>query len=230
MSRLTIAIDGPSGSGKSTLGKRVAKILGYLYIDTGAMYRAVAWQARQSGVALDDEAGLARLAEAMEIQLQNAPAGVRVLVDGQDVTAEIRLPAVAQGASRVSALPSVRRVLVRRQQALGRSGGVVMDGRDIGTVVFPGAEVKIFLDASETERARRRHLEDLQRGLASDPAATLEEIRQRDARDRNRLDSPLVCAADAVYLDTSGKDIETVFGEIMAIVRRRQAADVHRDR
>lgn len=230
MTRLTIAIDGPSGSGKSTVGKRVAKALGYLYIDTGAMYRAVAWQAGQAGVALDDEAALARLAEAMEIRLQGSNEETRVLVDGTDVSGEIRNPVVAQGASKVSAVPGVRRVLVRRQQEMGRAGGVVMDGRDIGTVVFPAAEVKIFLDASEAERVRRRHLEDLQRGLESDPAATLSEIRQRDERDRTRKDSPLVSASDAVYIDTSGRDIESVFREIMQIVTERQTEDVHRDR
>lgn len=230
MTRLTIAIDGPSGSGKSTLGKRLAKALGYLYIDTGAMYRAVAWKAGQAGVALDDEAALARLAEAMNIQLKGSDEGVRVLVDGTDVSGEIRSPAVAQGASKVSAVPGVRRVLVRRQQEMGRAGGVVMDGRDIGTVVFPAAEIKVFLDASESERARRRYLEDVARGVASDPAATLHEIRQRDERDRTRKDSPLVSAADAVYIDTSGRDIESVFREIMRIVTERQAKDVHRDR
>jgi cytidylate kinase len=229
MKRLIIAIDGPSGSGKSTLGKRLARRLGYQYIDTGAMYRAVAWQALRQGVDLDDAAAVAQVAEVSRIELETRPDGVGVRVDGRDVTEAIRTPAVAQGASKVSAFPAVRRVLVRIQQALGRRGGIVMDGRDIGTVVFPDADVKVYLDASEDERARRRCAEDGARGIAADMAATREAIRERDHRDKTREDSPLRIAVDACYLDTTGLTIDAVLERIESLVKERRGGACSQD-
>ncbi len=180
MNRLTIAIDGPSGSGKSTLGKRLAAALGYVYIDTGAMYRAVGLYAVEQGVALDDPPSLERLTAGLSFEFSGHGREQRLLIDGRDVTDRIRTPEIAQAASKVSAVSVVRRILVRRQQEMGRRGGVVMDGRDIGTVVFPGADVKFYIDASAEERARRRCLEDQERGLATDLADTIREIRERD--------------------------------------------------
>ncbi len=229
MKRLIVAIDGPSGSGKSTLGKRLARRLGYQYIDTGAMYRAVAWRALQAGIDLDDADAVTRLAGDLRIELESRPDGVGVRVDGRDVTEAIRTPAVAQGASRVSAIPAVRRVLVRIQQELGRRGGIVMDGRDIGTVVFSHAEIKVYLDASEEERARRRCAEDAARGVSTDMAATRQAIQERDRRDKTREDSPLRCADDAYYLDSTGLTIDEVLARIEALVEQRRGKSCSRD-
>jgi cytidylate kinase len=205
---LTIAIDGPAGSGKSTVARRIAELLGYSYLDSGAMYRALAWKALEGGVPVDGVPRLAALARATRIDLK-AEAGVqRVRVDGRDVTEAIRSAEVAQAASQVALVPEVRAVLVDQQRRAGQGGGVVMEGRDIGTVVFPDAELKIFLDASAEVRAERRRLESLAKGQKIELAEMLEQVRERDQRDRERKVSPLVRASDAVVVDNTAMDAE----------------------
>ncbi len=194
---LTIAIDGPAGAGKSTVARRVASALHLTYIDTGAMYRAVAWKALQTGVDITDAEALASLAQSLNLQFSVLTPDMRqtVQVDGEDVTDAIRTPHVSSITSTISAFPALRRVIVEQQRRLGQSDarGVVLEGRDIGTVVFPDAQVKIFLTASDEERARRR-VEDLQaKGMTVDYAQTLAEQRERDNRDSHRADSPLDC-------------------------------------
>ena len=228
MKRLTIAIDGPAGAGKSTVARRLASLLGYTYIDTGAMYRAVAWKAIQEGIPLEDTEGLTRLAQTIQIAFAPGDNGEqRVLVDGEDVTQAIRTPEVSALSSPVSAVSGVRRALVTQQQAMGDGGGVVMEGRDIATVVLPNADVKIFLTASERERARRRWLELSQRGQTISIEEVLQQIRERDARDSSRADSPLRQAHDSIYLDSDGvpvegmSPVEGVVNRILAICRER---------
>jgi cytidylate kinase len=220
--KLIIAIDGPVGSGKSTLARRVAALLGYVYIDTGAMYRSVALKAQRRGVPLDSGDALAALAGETRIDLFQAnrqadgapnsePAGAQqVLLDGEDVTALIRTPEVAQAASKVALEPGVRTVLVAEQRRAGERGGVVMEGRDIGSVVFPDAQLKIFLTASPEVRAQRRWREHQQKGDAIDLARTLEEVVERDRRDRERATSPLIQAKDAVVVDSTAMEPEEV--------------------
>ena len=213
---MIVAIDGPSGVGKGTVSRALARALGYRHIDTGAMYRAVAWKARAQGVPLDDEVVVAVLAARVEMSMTD---GV-VVVDDVDVTRAIRTSEMDKAAAAVARMPRVRAVLVDRQRALGRPGGVVMEGRDIGTVVFPDADVKIYLDASPDERARRR---------AADPAhgggAPLSEIATalaaRDQSDQTRAASPLTIAPDAVLVDTTGVPVEAVVERVLAIVRER---------
>jgi len=215
---ITIAIDGPAGAGKSTLARRLAGRLGFLYIDTGAMYRAVALWARRLGVAWDDAARLEQLARESRIEL--GPDG-RVSLNGEDVSEDIRDPEISEGASRVSAIPGVRRALVEKQQQMGRQASVVMEGRDIGTVVFPEAEVKIYLDATPEERARRRMKDLAARGVAADFAQVLEEMKRRDQRDSTRADSPLRQAPDAIYVDSTGMSEDEVEQALLKIVRER---------
>jgi cytidylate kinase len=214
-----IAIDGPAGSGKSTIAAQLAKRLGYINLESGAMYRAVALKALEQKVPLDDAEALRALAENTVIQLEPHGEGNRVLLDGRDVSQRIRQADVTAAASRVSMHPPVRQVLVARQRELGANGGVVMEGRDIGTAVFPNAEVKIFLDANPFVRAERRvlqsgvhSLEEMQRILA--------ELAVRDERDRTRSASPLVAAPDAAILDTTHKTITEVVDEIEEIVKK----------
>ncbi len=209
-----IAIDGPSGAGKSTAGRALAARLGYLYIDTGAMYRTLALKALRARVPLDAEDALAGLCRASRIELKEG--GRTVLLDGRDVTADIRAPEVSGAASRVSVHPTVRREMVARQRELGRDGGVVLDGRDIGTVVFPDAEVKFYLDADPALRARRRHAELTRAGLAVPLEAVEREVRVRDHTDTHRAVSPLAPAPDAIYLDTSRLSPEEVVAEMLA--------------
>ena len=219
-----IAIDGPSGAGKSTLGRRLARELGLLYIDTGAMYRAVALAAAAAGVSDADAEGLAGVARRARIRLEGDPDSLRVVLDGRDVTEEIRGEAVGGDASLVSAVPEVRRELVRRQREMGaRGGGVVLDGRDIGTVVFPSADVKFFLTAVPEARARRRLDEERARSDAHTFEETLARINERDRRDATREDSPLKIAADAVVIDTTELSVEEVFRRMLRAVRDRQA-------
>jgi len=219
---LVIAIDGPSGAGKSTAGRLLAGRLGYVFLDTGAMYRTLAFQALRRGVALDDAAGLATLARAARIDL--APRGEGVSLDGEDVTAAIRTREVSAAASRVSVHREVRREMVSRQREMGRAGGVVLDGRDIGTAVFPDADVKFYVDADPAQRARRRHEELAAAGVDADLRAIEEEIRTRDQVDSTRGDSPLTRAADAVHIDTTGLDPEKVVERMLEVVGDRQRA------
>jgi CMP/dCMP kinase len=224
MGKLIIAIDGPVGSGKSTVARRVAELLGYVYLDSGAMYRGVAWKALRDHVPLDSEEGLAALARATRIDLLSSDGGFRVLVDGIDVTGPIRSAAVAQAASTVAVIAGVRTVLVAEQRRAGGSGGVVMEGRDIGTVVFPDADLKIFLDASVEVRAERRRLERAQKGECLEFSEVLEEVRQRDRRDRGRAVSPLVRAHDAVLVDNTAMSAEETARLIVFLARERETA------
>src|SRR5215210_720711 len=219
-----IAIDGPSGAGKSTLGRRLARELGLLYIDTGAMYRAVALAASAAGVNESDAEGLTGVAHRARVRLEGDPDSLRVYLDGRDVSEEIRGEGVGRVASVVSAVPGVRRELVRRQRELGEAGeGCVLDGRDIGTVVFPSADVKFFITAVPEARARRRLDEERARDAARDFEATLADINERDRRDATRDDSPLRIADDAVVIDTTELSIEEVFQHMLRTVRDRRA-------
>lgn len=224
MGKLIIAIDGPVGSGKSTVARRVAELLGYVYLDSGAMYRGVAWKALREHVPLDSEDRLAALASGTRIDLVSSDGGFRVLVDGTDVTAQIRSAEVAQAASKVAMIAGVRTVLVDEQRRAAGSGGVVMEGRDIGTVVLPDADLKIFLDASVEVRAERRRLEHAQKGEALEFAEVLEEVRQRDQRDRGRAVSPLVRAHDSVYVDNTAMSAEETARLIVFLAEEREAA------
>ena len=219
MTRFRIAIDGPSGAGKSTVARKVAQRLGYLYIDTGAMYRAVGLKVTRERLPWDQADAIVEAARRARIELKASPRGLRVILDGADVSEAIRTEAAGQAASRVSSIPGVRRILVRAQQELGRRGGVVMEGRDIGTKVFPEAELKVFLDASEPTRARRRFNQNRHKRGALDQEGIREEIRRRDRRDRERADSPLVQARDALYLDTSNQTVDEVVETILERVR-----------
>lgn len=229
MPKLTIAIDGPAGSGKSSVARCVAGLLGYLYLDSGAMYRAIALKALQRGVSLTDEAQLVALAADTHIELQ-APtpeqektgAKNRVLLDGVEVTQAIRRTEVAEAASRLATIAGVRNVLVAEQQRAGAGGGIVMEGRDIGTVVFPNAELKIFLDAAPEVRAERRWKEHQEKGENFTLAEVLEEVRERDRRDRERKVSPLTRAADAVLVDNTAMGIDETARVIVMLARERE--------
>jgi CMP/dCMP kinase len=222
--KLIIAIDGPVGSGKSTLARRVAELMGYVYIDTGAMYRSIALKALRRSVALEAADPLTALASDTRIDLRAQDGGQQVFLDGEDVTSAIRTPEVAQAASKVAVIPGVRRVLVAEQRRAGGQGGVVMEGRDIGSVVFPDAELKIFLTASPEIRAERRWREHQQKGDAIDLARTLDEIRERDRRDRERKDSPLVRAKDAVVVDSTAMEPEEVARLVVMLARENKSA------
>ena len=216
-----IAIDGPSGAGKSTLSKLLAKKLGLVNIDTGAMYRCVALAASRRGIDPEDARALAALCRELQIEFKPSAEGERVFLNGEDVSAAIRTPENSLLTSRVAACPAVRAAMVRLQQDLGREGGVVLEGRDIGSVVFPGADVKFFLSASAEERGRRRYEELRAKGVAVDLQQTIAEVRARDAADSGREHAPLVRAEDAIVVDSSGKDIATVLAEMLAAVRTR---------
>lgn len=224
MRKLIIAIDGPVGSGKSTVARRVAELVGYVYLDSGAMYRAIAWKALHDDVPLDAEGALTELARTTRIDLPSSNGTSRVLVDGKDVTSEIRSPAVAQAASKVAVIAGVRSPLVAEQRRAAGSGGVVMEGRDIGSVVFPDADLKIFLDASAEVRAERRRLEHEQKGERMEFSEVLEEVRQRDRRDRERAVSPLIRAHDSVYVDNTAMSAEETARLIVFLARERESS------
>ena len=216
--KITIAIDGPAGSGKSTVAKRVAAALGILYLDTGAMYRAVTLKALRAGLPLDDEAALTKLAASTVLEFKQTTDGAyHLFMDGEDVSAEIRMAPVTKAVSAVSAVPGVREVLVKQQQRIGRQGGVVMDGRDIGTVVLPQADLKIFLTASLGERAHRRWLELCTKGCTVTKDEVEEDLKRRDAFDAGRAVAPLKPAADSVTLDTTALSIEEVVERILEL-------------
>jgi cytidylate kinase len=223
--RLVIAVDGPVGAGKSTAARRLAEALGYVYIDSGAMYRAMGWRAAQAGVDLRDREGVAAMARATEIRVAPGPGGPRILVDGRDVTGELRTRAMDEASSVVSTYPEVRQRLVALQRAMAKAGGVVMDGRDIGTVVFPDADLKFYLDAELPVRAARR-LGDLQRaGGSAELARVREDIARRDARDRGRVASPLTAATDAVRIDSTHLDADEVLHLMLGAVARIMKPD-----
>ena len=217
--KLIIAIDGPVGSGKSTVARRVAEFLGYSYLDSGAMYRALALAAQRGSISLDDTEQLERLTESTRIDFERHPEGQRVRLHGEDVTEAIRAQEISFAASKVAALAGVRRVLVAEQRRAGAGGAVVMEGRDIGTVVFPRAELKIFLDASLEVRARRRWLQQQEKHETALYERTLIETRERDQRDRERITSPLVRAADAVLVDNTAMDAEETARLIVLLAR-----------
>lgn len=218
---MIIAIDGPSGAGKSTLAKRLAKELNFVYLDTGAMYRALALKVLREGIDLADDARLAELVRVTEIGLQEQRGRLEVLLDGRDVAIEIRTPEVSQMASKVSALRVVRARMLELQRAMGRRDGVVAEGRDIGTVIFPAAEVKIFLDASIRERARRRYDELKTAGRAVNFAETLREIEERDKRDSERDLAPLCKAEDALLIDSSNVNADQVAAMVLAEIQKK---------
>ncbi len=220
--RLIIAIDGPSGSGKSTLGRMLARELGLLYIDTGSMYRAVALAVIESSTNEADDVAVGVLAEKVDIDLAGDPDSLRVTLDGCDVSDRIRDEEVTNMSSIISTIPTVRRAMVARQRELGRRGAV-MNGRDIGTVVFPDADVKFFLDAAPSERAGRRLAEEREHNVAATYEQTFADINERDRRDATRADSPLIVAHDAILIDSTGQPIEEVFKRMMTIVRARRA-------
>jgi cytidylate kinase len=217
--KIIIAIDGPAGSGKSTLASLLARKYNYTNIETGAMYRALALKAMQSGVSADDGAALARLAAQSRIELLPRPEGNRVVLDGMDVTDRIRQQDVTDAASKVSVHPPVREWMVQQQRGMGAGGGVVMEGRDIGTRVFPNAEVKIFLDAAPEVRGSRRFLQ--QPEIASQAESVLAELHERDRRDRTRATSPLVPASDAVLIDSTDLSLEEVVRRAVEIIEQR---------
>lgn len=220
MKKIVVAIDGPAGAGKSTIAKLAAEKLGYAYIDTGAMYRSVAWKFLQTGKAFD-EGFISELAQEMIIEFRPEAQVNRVFVDGEEVTSAIRTPKVTGIVSKVAAIGAVREAMVDQQRRMGEIGGVLMDGRDIGTVVFPNAQLKVFLTASVEERATRRYKEMVAKGEQVDFEQLKEEIAFRDKQDSERAISPLKQAEDAIYLDSSDMNIQQVVDKIISLVEER---------
>lgn len=219
--KIQIAIDGPAGAGKSTIAKIVAEKLMFTYIDTGAMYRAVTYKAMQSNIQLDDTEGLETMLNATNIQLKPSENGQLVFVDGQNVSAEIRSNEVTANVSEVAAHANIREILVAMQKDLARAGGIVMDGRDIGTHVLKDAELKVFMSATVEERAHRRLLDNERRGIESTLEFLMEDIARRDKYDSEREASPLVQAEDAIYLDTTNLTIAEAANEILRLAKER---------
>ena len=217
--KLTIAIDGPAGAGKSTIASRLARKLGYVNLESGAMYRALALQAIEKDISFDDEAALVKLAEQSKIKLEPSLGGNRTLLDGQDVSSRIRERDVTEAASRVSVHPAVRAWMVAHQREMGAGGGIVMEGRDIGTKVFPDADLKIFLDADPVVREQRRMEQQKIKGKVSANLAA--DLRERDYRDRTRAVSPLVAAADAVVIDSTKLSEDEVLAQVEELARRK---------
>jgi cytidylate kinase len=225
MKKLKIAFDGPVASGKSTIAKAVAKRLGYIYIDTGAMYRAVTWKAHRLGKDFDREEELVDVAQRYPVDFIPAPEsrqGYRIMIDGDDVTSHLFCPDVNSRVSIVAKVSEIRKILVARQKSLAGEGGVVMAGRDITTVVMPDAEIKIYLTASEEERAQRRFLEHREKNEAVDMSQVRENVKLRDTIDSSRADSPLLIADDAYVLDSTGKSIDGVVEETLGLVQKKQ--------
>ncbi|WP_413365961.1 (d)CMP kinase [Lysinibacillus sp. 3P01SB] len=220
---IQIAIDGPAGAGKSTIAKIVAEKLGYTYIDTGAMYRAVTYKALRTDIQLEDAAALEEMLRATEIRLQPSNEGQLVFVDGENVSAPIRSNEVTANVSQVAAYANIREILVAMQQQLAAQGGVVMDGRDIGTHVLPKAELKVFMSASVEERARRRQLDNEKRGIPSTIESLVEEISLRDKKDSEREASPLIQAEDALFLDTTELSIDEAAAAILKLAKEKMA-------
>jgi cytidylate kinase len=223
--RLTIAIDGPSGAGKSTVARSLARRLGYIYIDTGAMYRSLALRAKGRGISPEDELALKRLAVSLRIRFATEGEQTRVFSEGEDITEAIRTPEISRLASAISKRRGVREALVQMQREMGKEGGVVLEGRDIGTVVFPGADVKFYLDAESSERIRRRYDEMIEKGVKVDLGETREELLQRDYNDTHRAHSPLKKAIDAVFIDSTHRSVEEVVEEMVRVVKKRMRSE-----
>ena len=218
---LTIAIDGPSGAGKSTVASSLGKRLGYLYIDTGAMYRSVALGVKKKGIFPEDELAVSQLASSLHITFVTEGKQTRIFCEGEDITEAIRTPEVSRLASSISRQKGVREALVQMQRELGREGGVILEGRDIGTVVFPDADVKFYLDAEGDERVRRRYHEMVEKGVKVDFKETQEELLQRDHNDMHRSHSPLRKADDALFIDSTHRSVEEIVEEMIRIVKAK---------
>ena len=218
--KMTIAIDGPSGAGKSTVARSLARRLGYIYIDTGAMYRSVALRVKEKSTSPEDELALKQLASSLPITFSTKGEQTHVFCEGEDITEAIRTPEISRLASAISRQKGVREALVRMQRKMGKEGGVILEGRDIGTVVFPDADVKFYLDAESDERARRRYHEMLKKGVRVDYKETQEELVQRDHHDMHRIYSPLRKAVDAVFIDSTHRSVEEVVEEMVRIISR----------
>ncbi|HUL31599.1 MAG TPA: (d)CMP kinase [Thermodesulfobacteriota bacterium] len=219
--KLTVAIDGPSGAGKSTVARSLATRLGYVYIDTGAMYRSLAVWAKKRGIPPEDELTLSQLAFSIRIRFARGKRQTRVYCEGEDVTEAIRTPEISRLASSISKQKGVREALVQMQREMGKKGGVVLEGRDIGTVVFPDADAKFYLDADSSERARRRYDEMVGKGEKADFKETFEELSKRDHNDMHRVHSPLRKAEDAVVIDSTHRSVEEVVEEMIRIIQEK---------
>lgn len=219
MKKIIVAIDGPSGAGKSTVSKLLAKRLGYMYIDTGAMYRAVALKAKRDNVDINDSAALSRLCDSVKIEFVPDNGGLRTILNGEDVSEAIRTPEMSMAASDISARKEVRAALLSLQRRMGECGGVVLEGRDVGTVIFPNAEAKFFLDASLEERGKRRYKELVSKGNNVTLEQTVEDVRKRDINDSSRDIAPLKKADDAVVVDSTGLSIEEVVESMIRVVQ-----------
>ena len=219
--RLTIAIDGPSGAGKSTVARFLAKRLGYVYIDTGAMYRSVALRVKEKGISPEDELALNQLASSLHITFITEGEQTRVCCDGEDITSAIRSPEISRLASYISKQKGVREALVQMQREMGKESGVILEGRDIGTVVFPDADVKFYLDAKSDERVRGRYHEMVEKGVKVDFKETQEELIQRDHNDMHRIHSPLKKANDALFIDSTHRSVEEVVEEMVHMVKAK---------
>ena len=227
---LIIAVDGPAGAGKSSSSRLLAERLGYRYVDTGALYRAVGLLAWEQGISPDDQPALATLCDNLPLHFVSGKEGTRLLLGERDITADIRQPAVSQMASKVSAHPTVRRRLLALQRDLGKEGGVIMEGRDIGTMVFPDADVKFYLEASPEERGRRRHAELQRQGAQASLSITLQEMTERDRRDSAREHAPLRKAEDAVVLDTTSLPLLGVVQTMLEHIQERASVDERREK